>query len=906
MALTEYRRKRHFSRTPEPEAKLAGKEGWSYVIQKHAASHLHYDFRIELDGVLKSWAVPKGPSLDPAVKRLAMAVEDHPVDYGSFEGIIPQGEYGGGTVLLWDKGSWEPIGDARADLQKGKLKFTLQGEKLKGNWTLIKTRHTGPGRDNQWLLIKERDSEARAGDEADVETRLPLSVVSGRDLDEIASSGDRVWKSNRSTNRKSSAVAATQKNAIQKKAIQKKATKKTSKVSSSAGSASAIAGSIKRTMPSSIDVQLATLTKEAPLGEEWLHEIKFDGYRMVCRIDRNNITFQSRNHLDWTARLSPLVEAARRLPVKQAIIDGEVVVLKPDGKSDFQALQNAFRDGRDRSLHYYAFDLLYLDGRSLLDVPLEERKSALEGLLSAQRPDSPLHYSEHVVGAGEDFHRESCRLGLEGSISKRRDQPYRPGRGYDWLKVKCVQTEEFVIGGFTEPGGSRAGFGALLMGYYDSEKQLHYAGKVGTGFDQRELKTLHQRLQSLEQTKSPFIDRTEKVGDIRTLHWMKPSLVAQIQYGSRTKEGILRHAVYHGLREDKPAHDVRLENAMPVEKAVQRAKQDQTSSPKKAKVAPKKKPASTKHVASKETDYDAQSETFAGVRLTHPEKVLYPESGITKLDLANYYRNIADWILPHILHRPLVLVRCPDGQAKECFYQKHPSVGTPEILRQIPIQESSKVENYVVVDGVEGLIALAQVGALEIHAWGSKEDKLERPDRLIFDMDPSPEVPWNRVVEGARQIRTFLQDLGLESFIKTTGGKGLHLVVPIERRHEWDEAKAFCKAVADAIVAAAPDQYTSNMSKKVRVNKIFLDYLRNGRGATAIVPYSTRARPGAPVSMPLRWDELSADIKSDHFTIQNSVERMTQLAQDPWHGIAQIRQTLTAPIKTLKKLGVMP
>jgi len=915
VALTEYQRKRHFNKTPEPRAELASGTGWSYVIQKHAASHLHYDFRLELDGVLKSWAVPKGPCLDPSIKRLAMQVEDHPVEYGEFEGIIPAGEYGGGTVMLWDTGTWQPIGDPHDGYREGKLRFELHGEKLTGGWTLVRTHRGESGKNPQWLLIKEKDQQAQSISQGDILLESPLSVVSGRELNEIAQSRDKVWSSKPKTG-----VGAG------------KAPKRASKPVSTV-KAPALSAAVKQSLPEKIEVQLATLTQEAPAGDEWLHEIKFDGYRMICRIDGKKIKFISRNDQDWTARLESLSNAVRELPVKQAIIDGEVVVMKVDGTTDFQALQNAFRDGRGEDLRYYVFDLLYLDGKSLLPVPLEQRKNVLERLVAALAPNSSIHYSEHVIGTGVEFQKAACRSGLEGSIAKLRNQPYRPGRGYDWLKVKCAHHEEFVIGGYTDPGGSRAGFGALLMGYYDAHHKLHYAGKVGTGFDQRELRSLHKRLQALEVKKSPFVDRVEKVGGIRTAHWIEPTLVAQISYGSRTRDGILRHASYAGLREDKPAEDVKLDRAIPVEKAVKKAAVKKAAAKKTAakKTAAKKTAAKKTTVKSAESttaesqnskrtkkqtrpleiavddrsDYDPSAETFAGVRLTHPDKLLYPDDRITKLELASYYRGIAQWILPHITHRPLVLVRCPDGLGKESFYQKHPGIGTPEAFRQVPIKESNKTENYVLIDDVDGLISLAQISALEVHAWGSQEDKLERPDRLIFDLDPSPEVNWARVVESAREIRKFLEDLGLESFVKTTGGKGLHLVVPIERRHDWDQAKAFCKAVADAIVAVAPKQYTSSMSKAARTNKIFLDYLRNGRGATAVVPFSPRARPGAPVSMPLGWDELSSEIRSDHFTIRTAMARLSKLAQDPWKELSVVRQSLSTPIKTLKKLGVL-
>lgn len=869
MGLVEYQRKRHFAKTPEPSGAKKTATEWQYVIQKHDASHLHYDFRLELDGVLKSWAVPKGPSLDPSTKRLAVQVEDHPVAYGGFEGIIPAGQYGGGTVLLWDTGTWEPIGDAKAGLREGKLKFNLHGKKLRGGWTLVRTRRGESSDKPQWLLIKERDDDADP--DKDILEEQPLSVASGRDLGGIASSKDRVWESKG----KKGEVSATAASPIVK-ATRRKAAK--AKVSSANTSDSGV----KEPMPKKTEVQLATLTELPPEGDEWLHEIKFDGYRMICRIDNGKITFTSRNQQDWTGRLEGLVKATSRLKAKQAILDGEVVIFQRDGTTDFQALQNAFREGRSADMKYIVFDLLYLNCRSLTELPLEERKQLLQTLLNESGSNSAIQYSEHVDGHGDEFKQQACRLHLEGMICKRRDQPYRPGRSLDWLKVKCLKKDEFVIGGYTDPSGSRSGFGALLVGFHDEQGALHYAGKVGTGFHEHDLKELGDRLQQLEQAKSPFVDLQEKKGVVRTAHWIKPELVGQFSYANRTNEGRLRHASFQGLREDKAATEVTLDEPTPVAAATKQARKTA-----KSEVADTAK---------------ADADTFEGVRLTHPEKVLYPEDGITKLELAQYYRDIADWLLPHLVHRPVVLVRCPDGQGKESFYQKHPGVGSPANLRQIPIKEKQKTANYLLVDDAAGLISLAQVSALELHAWGSREDKLEFPDRLIFDLDPAPDVPWGQVIDSAKQVKQFLEELGLRSFVKMTGGKGLHLVVPIERRHDWDEAKQFCKQVAESIEQAAPGRYTSNMSKAARPKRIYIDYLRNGRGSTAVIPYSPRARTGAPVSTPLAWEELSEKMHSDHFTIRNVLRRLASIKRDPWEELNTTRQSLTQPIKKLKSL----
>lgn len=885
MTLTEYKRKRDFRRTPEPSPKNLGKgDRFSYVIQKHDASNLHYDFRLELDGVLLSWAVPKGPCLDPTVKRLAMHVEDHPLAYGGFEGIIPQGEYGGGTVLLWDQGTWEPVADPRKGYRDGKLEFRLDGEKLRGEWKLVRTRSSKPSAKEAWLLMKVKDDAARPFAKYDVLVKQPNSVLSGRDLDAIASAKDRTWSS-KAKSKPSPKMAARAREPV---------VKSLARTIKPIG----LAGANKASMPKQIEVQLATLTQEAPSGDEWLHEIKLDGYRMICRIEGKSINFISRNHQDWTGRLKPLVRAAGDVTAKTAILDGEVVVVKSDGTTDFQALQNAFREGNVAEFQYYVFDLLYLNGFSLVELPLEERKAALAELLSALPADSALRYCEHFAGTGKAFQKQACKLHLEGSVSKRRDQPYRSGRGYDWLKVKCGRNDEFVIGGYTEPSGSRKGFGALLMGYYDRQRRLRYAGKVGTGYGDQELKALYPRLRRLEQKSSPFSDRSSRAGPTRTAHWVNPKLVAQVSYGSRTREGILRHAAYEGLREDKPAAEVSLDQALPVAQAVKKSRPANRT----ARNLGKRK-APTKPEADSASISDANVEVIAGVRLTSPDKVLYPGTAITKQELALYYQDVAPWLLPHLVHRPLVLVRCPEGQGKECFYQKHPGMGTPETLRRVSIRESSKTGEYVVVDDVPGLMSLAQIGVLEIHAWGSREDKLEQPDRLIFDLDPGPEVAWKVVVNSAKRIRDFLEELGLETFVKTSGGKGLHLVAPIRRKHDWDEAKAFCKAIAKLLVDAAPELFMATMSKAARTHKIFVDYLRNSRGATAVVPFSPRARANAPVSTPLSWQELTPRITADHYTVENIRRRLSSLTKDPWAGFADLRQSLSGPLNKLRSLS---
>ena len=933
MSLKEYHKKRNFRRTREPRGHVAHKQDWLFVVQKHDASRLHYDFRLQLGGTLKSWAVPKGPSLDPQVKRLAMHVEDHPVEYGDFEGIIPEGEYGGGTVMLWDRGWWEPDGDAEEGYRAGKLKFRLHGEKLKGEWVLIR-RGGRTGRGNEWLLFKTSDEKALAEGEGSIVADAPKSVKTGRTLEQIAKAEDAVWSSSgglrktpakrtpkkTTTRRKAIARApvkkpakratktATRSASRRKRLSSKHASRATSVRRKSKLSASDLTGAIAanfNTVARRVRPQLATLAGEAPAGDQWLHEIKFDGYRMICRKDGATVQLFSRNENDWTARFGSLVESLRELPFEQTIVDGEVCALADSGKTDFQELQNAMKEGRARRMAYYVFDILYADGYDLTKMTLADRKEFLEAALPAR--SKSIVYSKHVIGHGPEYFDEACKLGLEGIISKRADRPYYSGRSADWLKVKCIKREEFVIGGFTDPGGSRIGFGSLLLGYYDPKHRLIYAGRVGTGFDTRALKELTQRFEKIEQSKSPFHDLTTRTGDARHAHWVRPKLVGQIEFTEWTSDGRLRHPSFQGLREDKPADEVVRDRPVALS-AIGEAQSNGRAHLSAARVKAKS-PRTAKGTVSKRRDQagphanrpaPADRVDVAGVSLSSPDKVLYREQGITKLQLAQYYEAIGDWVLPELAGRPLVMVRCPEGMDKECFFQKHPGAGSSEQLRQIPVKEKKKTEHYLVVDDLASVIALVQMGVLEIHTWGSRADRIEQPDRLIFDLDPDPTVEFSRLVEAAFEVRQFLEELDLRSFVKTTGGKGLHVVVPIARQLEWDDVKEFCRLVATAIVRAAPDHYTANMSKATRPGKIFLDYLRNGRGASAIAPYSSRARTGAPVAMPVAWDELRRLQAPNQFNITNAVERLRRQKKDPWADIARIRQSISAAAR--KKL----
>jgi bifunctional non-homologous end joining protein LigD len=858
MPLQEYRRKRHFKVTSEPagkKVKARTAKRLSYVIQKHDATRLHYDFRLELDGVLKSWAVPKGPALDPHEKRLAVEVEDHPLEYAKFEGHIPEGEYGAGEVIVWDKGTWEPLDDPHDGLKKGNLKFTLDGEKLSGAWALVRIKGHRPGdrsSKNNWLLIKKQDDAAKPLSKYDITESQPQSIKSGKVIGQPAP--------------KKRSVKKTTKGARAKRSSRKKR-----EVKSSAAK--------KAKLPSSIDVQLATLTDKPPAGEGWVHEVKFDGYRMLCYIDDGKIKLVTRNQQDWTHRYPAVVAAAQALDVQQAVLDGEVVAMLPSGVTSFQALQNAAKGAGDAKLAYYAFDLLYLDGYDLRRMPLVERKELLEKLI-AEASEPALLYSEHFDTDAATFLRECCKMGLEGIIAKRASRPYLAGRSEDWLKIKCLGREELVIGGYTLSTAMQRGIGALLVGYFDADG-FHYAGRVGTGFSHALLVEMRERLSKIEQKECPFESVPAKERG-KLVRWVEPQLVAEIEFTGWTDAGVLRHPSFQGLREDKPAKAVTRPASLKLEEG-----QREESNMAKKKTAKKSSKRAAKEKATTELPANLQ------VRLTSPDRVLYPETGLTKLGLATYYAQVGEWMLPYVLDRPLSLVRCPDGMASKCFYQKHAGVGTPEPLGRVKIKEKDKSEEYVYIKDLEGLVSLAQMSILEIHPWGSRRDELEKPDYLIFDLDPDPSVSWQRVIEGARAVRKLLEGMDITSFVKTTGGKGLHVVMPLSpRRYEWDRCKAFAREVAEKLVSDSPALYTANMSKAARKGKIFVDYLRNDRGATAVAPFSTRAKPGATVSVPIAWNELDSSLSSDHFNTSNVVRRLQSLKKDPWKGFFDVKQGL--------------
>ncbi|MCC5884436.1 MAG: DNA ligase D [Halomonas sp.] len=847
--LKEYRRKRDFKRTREPAGgnATAASKGDAYVMHKHAASHDHFDLRLEQEGVLRSWALPKGPSLEPGEKRLAVEVEDHPLEYGGFEGIIPEKSYGGGTVMLWDRGTWRIKGRPKQD----RIDIELDGERLKGSWTL--TRMSGKRQDKHgrnWLLIKRHDDKPCM--DAALTVDLDESIVSGRSMQEIAEDRDNTWGTTEDT--------------VQTDPVAPPDSK-------------GLEGARKAKLPRDVKPQLATLARGVPDKGKWIHEIKFDGYRLLARLEKGEVHLFTRNGKDWTHRFPDIARSLKALPIDTGVLDGEVVAMGKDGISRFGELQEALSNGRTSSLVFQVFDLPYLEGHDLSSVELLERKRTLASLLeAAEMTSDTIRYSDHIDSQGEAFHERACHMGLEGIISKRADSRYQQKRSRDWLKVKCVSHEEFVVGGYTEPGGSRSGFGSLLMGAYGKEG-LVYAGRVGTGFNHRLLEQLSATLEELEVKRSPFHGQ---VPDSRSAHWVRPELVIEVEFTERTRDGRLRHPAFRGLREDRNPEEIRMTPTK--EKA--------------ADIAPEKDSKADKAPPRKRKD----ETSLLGVRITSPDRVLFPEQGLTKLDLARFYDQIQEWVLPHLIRRPLSLVRCPQGRNDECFFQKHPRSAIPDSVPRIDVPEKKGSAEYVYVETAADLVGLVQAGALEIHPWGSRIDHLEQPDNLVFDLDPDEGMAWKEILRVAGTLRERLESLGLTPFVRTTGGKGLHLVVPIEPAAEWDKAKAFAKGVAEAHAKDDPQRLTTNMSKAKREGRIFIDYLRNGRGATAVASYTVRARENAPVAVPIRWDELNAALRADRYNVENLRRRLSALRQDPWADFAEAARPLDADL--LKRVGV--
>lgn len=860
--LSRYNEMRDFELTEEPSGRLARtRTGRSYVIQKHAARRLHYDFRLENEGVLWSWAVPKGPSLAPGDRRLAVQTEDHPIDYRDFEGTIPEGQYGGGPVIVWDRGEWTPIGDPNEGMRKGRLDFELAGEKLHGRFMLVRTSRQDEKKPS-WLLMKRSDEYATTGPEANIVERQPESILTGRTIEDIVAG-----------------VPAKPPKKKTKKTRPRTASKKTKVKAKPAKKAAAAARGAKLPEVGAIAPQLATLVKDVPTSGPWIYEIKYDGYRTLAWLDDGKVRMVSRRGLDWTDKYRNIASALSRVRAKNAVFDGEVAYVLEDGRTDFQKLQNTLGSSSSKEharLVYFVFDLLFYDGVDLRDEPLEYRKERLRTILAGEGP--PLKMSDHVED-GRAFFREACKVGLEGVIGKRADRPYISGRTKDWVKVKCERRQELVVVGYTPPKGMRNGIGALLVGVRDG-KSLRYAGKVGTGFSNATLKDLASRLGKITVDEPPVVDPPR----IRAVKWVEPELVAQVRFTEWTSDGALRHPSFEGLRFDKSPREVRREVEQETPRAP--AKNDDTAEA---------------HVRAKRAK-DESRPRIHGIVISHPERVMDVESGLTKLDLAQYAGAVCETMLPYVAKRPLMLLRCPGGtqtsvfrqsdrrhgKKSSCFVQKHSGQGlNKDNLGSTMVGD----EEGLYVTNAKQLVLLAQNNAVEIHGWGSTVPKWERPDWIVFDLDPDEELPFARVVESAFEMRSALQTLGLESWVKTTGGKGLHVVVPIARRYDWDTVRRASQNVAVLMSRAAPDRYVANMSKKARIGKIFIDYLRNAEGATAVLPYSARARPGMTVAMPVEWNDLRS-VDPQELTIVTVPRLLARRKKDPWADLLDARQKL--------------
>ncbi|MDX8456732.1 DNA ligase D [Mesorhizobium sp. VK9D] len=830
-SLEQYHAKRDFKKTAEPAGKVARgkKAGGLFVVQKHAATRLHYDFRLEHDGVLWSWAVTRGPSLDPHEKRLAVHVEDHPIDYASFEGTIPKGQYGGGSVIVWDEGRWIPDGDPAQAMKKGHIDFELEGHKLNGRWHLVRLRpRPGEKRDN-WLLIKSDDAAARPGE--DVLKEQPKSVKSGLTIEEVgegkAARGEKpkVWHSNRPA----------------------------------AGKAKA--GHGKRL--DFIEPQLATLEKDAPAGDDWLHEVKFDGYRMQAQIAGSDVRLLTRAGLDWTGKFDgPVTAALAGLKCRDAIIDGEIVVLADSGVSSFPLLQADLSARRADRFVYYVFDLMRLDGNDLRREPLVERKQALAELLGEQPENSALRFSDHFHQPGKVMLQHVCRMGLEGVVSKRADASYRSGRGLTWIKSKCTLRQEFVIGGYLPSDKTGRGLRSLLVGFNEGGK-LHYAGRVGTGFSGKVAADLKKKLDGLEAKVSPFSAAVPKG---KGLTFVKPELVGEVEFRSWTSDRIIRHASFQGLREDKPAEEV-------VQEQPKKSKAE-TEAKSGAKTAPKPSAGTPR----------------TSIKLSHPDKLLWPDEKISKQDLLDHYALVWPRMEQFVVNRPLSLVRAPDGIHGQRFFQKHASPGMSDKIARM--KDPTDGEEILFIKDFDGLAALVQYGVVEVHIWGCTIDKLEKPDQIIFDLDPDEGVDVSRVREAALDIRKQLDALSLPNLVKTSGGKGYHVLVPLKPSAEWDAVKDFAHDFARALEQAAPDRYTATLSKKARTGKIFVDYLRNGRGSTTVAPYSSRAKKGATVSMPVTWQELEKGLAPNAFPLGDETTLAQLKKADPWKEFFELGKVL--------------
>lgn len=845
MSLQEYRRKRRFGETPEPDDERRGAVARRpiFVVQLHHASARHYDFRLEADGVLKSWAVPKGPSLRVGEKRLAVEVEDHPLSYATFEGDIPEGHYGAGHVDVYDHGTWACDGDPLEAIAAGKVDFVLHGSRLKGGWKLVRTNMKG--KQHQWLLIKRDDEEARDTDaDALLEEVVPPKRTSTKTVKKTTST--TITKSS------SSRTSRTTKRVARRNADARWAKR-----------ALSLEHARDKPYPHDFKPQLTDHRDSAPDGEAWLHEIKWDGYRLLADVRDGVVALRSRNGLNWTDDFPEVVQAIEALPVTDLRLDGELVVLDAQGRSDFTGLQKVIDGTAKQPLRYVVFDMPGVAGVDISRAPLLGRKTLLEDLLG----DTPgtLAYSDHVLDHGPAVFEASGKAGFEGIISKRVDAPYVNARSPSWVKVKHENTDEFLVVGYTDPKGSRSGFGSLLMATPD-KGGLRYVGRVGTGFDDARLAAMHRQLKALDTDKAAIELPSHVPFKASSVHWVKPTLVAEVAFRGWAKEGLLRQASFKRLREDKTAKNLgAAASAVPAKAA------KATKSPAKANVS---------------------APAADGVNISHPERVVFAKARLTKGDVADYYRQMARWILPEVARRPLSLLRCPDGVDKQCFFQKHHGTGLGDAVEAIPLEQKSGREDYLYIEDAEGLLQLVQMNTLELHPWGASVDDPEHPDRLVFDLDPGEGVTWAAIKAAARDVRDRLQEIGLESFVRLSGGKGLHVVVPLKPKADWAQAKDFCESFAQAMAEHAPDRYVATMSKAKRNGVIFIDWLRNARGATSVCSWSLRARPSAGVAVPLRWEELGRVTAADAFPLPKALQRAQKLKKDPWEGIDQIKQVL--------------
>ncbi len=836
--LRAYRKKRDFSKTSEPAGleqttRTKKEAALSFVIQKHWATRLHYDLRLELEGTMKSWAVPKGPSFDPNDRRMAVHVEDHPISYNTFEGEIPPGQYGAGKVVVWDKGTWVPLENAHKGYRDGKLKFELHGYKLKGHWTLVRMKNDPAQKQDAWLLIKEKDGYARPSSEYSVVDEMPDSVANLKD----PSIGESIKLSDEVATR--AAPGASPKK--EKTALPRNA--------------------IKADLPQALEPELATLVDAPPSDpEEWVYEIKFDGYRLLARIDDGDIRVFTRNRNDWSEKLVDLVKAIHKLRLKPCWLDGEIVVMNERSVPDFQALQNAFDNERTQNISYFIFDLPFYDGYDLRSCSLLERKELLNALLEKNTPEN-IHISEIFDAPPSEVLNSACRLGLEGIIGKRKTSTYVPRRSAEWIKLKCQQRQEFVIGGYTDPKGSREGMGSLLLGFYDENKDLQYAGNVGTGFNERTLRDLRAKFDRIPAERCPFANEREID---KKAYWVKPVLVAEVSFSEWTRGNHVRQAVFRGLRTDKKADAIVREKVMHMDLP---------------------KPASTPSIPNT-------------LRITNSDRVIDPSTGFKKIDLIRYYSLVAPLMVEHLEGRPVSLVRAPDGISGELFFQKHWETENMRGINQLDPELDRDHESLLEITSADGLLSAAQMNVIEFHTWNARKDLIGKPDRMTFDLDPGEGVEWSSIQESAQLVSIFLKQLGLKSFLKTTGGKGLHVIVPIKRTHDWDTVKEFSQAIVQHLAKTIPRRFVAKSGPRNRIGRIFIDYLRNGFGATTVSAWSVRARPGLGVSVPLEWEELGPLHSSTRWSALNIHERLGK-GNDPWADYNAAKQSIVPAMKTL-------